>query len=255
MSFPLQFINRFIAALPLCLAVTPCLAQTVDIKWTEIVHDKIIIHYDIEDGNPNHEYQVSLFSSKDNFAAPLTKVSGDIGPDVKPGKDKIIMWAIIQELGSYKGKIELELTAKVFVPFIKLTSFDASKKYKRGKSYPMVWVSGNLSGQIDIDLYRGNNRISSERNVPNTGKFDWFVSPGAKPGKNYTLRFTNSKNRSEVIYSDAFSIRPKFPLILKVAVLTGLGAGAIILLPSGETGTNDKILPGIDQVGVPTTKN
>ena len=102
-------------------------SQKINIKWVEIASDKIIVHYDLEDTNPNHEYIISLFSSKDNFSAPLTKVTGDAGNEIKPGNDKSITWDIKRELGNYKGDLELGLRGKFYVPFLKLTDFDAGK--------------------------------------------------------------------------------------------------------------------------------
>jgi hypothetical protein len=175
---------------------------------------------------------ISLLSSKDNFASPLTKVTGDVGNEVKPGIDKKIIWDITKELGNYKGEIELEMKGKFYLPFLKLTDFNTDKKYKRGKSYPLVWTSGNLSGQIDIELYNGEDRVSREANVANTGKYDWFVPGHVKPGNDYRLKFTNAKNRDEVIYSENFRIAPKIPLALKIGGVAAIG-GAVALLGGG----------------------
>src|SRR5262245_5921599 len=78
-------------------------AKKINIQWVEIAGDKIIVHYDLEDTNPNHEYAINLLSSKDNFVAPLTRVTGDVGNEIKPGVNKKITWDITKELGNYKG--------------------------------------------------------------------------------------------------------------------------------------------------------
>ncbi|MEJ0031229.1 MAG: hypothetical protein WDO15_13000 [Bacteroidota bacterium] len=88
---------------------TSAMAQTVLIKKVELAGENIIVHYDLEDSNPNNEYLINLYSSKDNYYAALIKVSGDVGMDVKPGLDKKITWKIRDEYGGYKGKIALEL--------------------------------------------------------------------------------------------------------------------------------------------------
>lgn len=77
----------FLLALAICAA--PALyAQTVAIKKVELAGEQVIVHYELEDSNPNNEYQINLYSSKDNYFAPLTKVSGDVGSEVKPGATK-----------------------------------------------------------------------------------------------------------------------------------------------------------------------
>src|SRR5271154_934813 len=80
-------------------------AQNVTIRNIELAGEKVVVHYDLDDNDPNHEYLLSLYSSRDNFASPLTKVTGDIGPEVKPGTGKRVEWNVLQELGAFKGRI------------------------------------------------------------------------------------------------------------------------------------------------------
>ncbi|MFN3840709.1 MAG: Ser-Thr-rich GPI-anchored membrane family protein [Cyclobacteriaceae bacterium] len=212
-------------------------AQTVAISWVEIAGTKIIVHYDLETSNPNHEFTISLFSSKDNFSAPLTKVTGDVGNEIKPGKDKRIIWDVVAELGSFKGDLELEVRGKIFVPFMRLTNFDTSKKYKRGKSYPLTWTSGNMGGQIDIELYDGQTRVNSDRGVSNSGKFEWVIPGSVKPGSNYRLKFTDTKNREEVIFTKEFKIVPKTPMAAKALIgLAVVGGGVAAAMAGGGGG-------------------
>lgn len=230
-------------------------AQTVTISWVEIAGTRIIVHYDLESSNPNHEFSISLFSSKDNFSAPLTKVTGDVGNEIKAGKDKKIIWDVIAELGSFKGDLELEVRGKIFVPFLRLTGFDASKNYKRGKSYPLVWTSGNMGGQVDIELYDGQTRVTSDRGVANSGKFEWVIPASVKPGSNYRLKFTNTKEREEVIYTKEFRIVPKMPMAVKALIgLAVVGGGAAAALVGGGGGGNDQTPPS-DLPGPPNVPN
>jgi hypothetical protein len=230
-----------------CLLMVTCPAngQTVAISWVEIAGTKIIVHYDLETSNPNHEFSISLFSSKDNFSAPLTKVTGDVGNEIKPGKDKKIIWDVVAELGSFKGDLELEVRGRIFVPFMRLTNFDTSKKYKRGKSYPLTWTSGNMGGQIDIELYDGQTRVHSDRGVSNSGKFEWVIPASVKPGSNYRLKFTDTKNREDVIYTREFKIVPKVPMAAKALIgLAVVGGGAVVALSGGGEKVGSEGLPG-----------
>ncbi|MFZ6000772.1 MAG: hypothetical protein ACOYW3_09700, partial [Bacteroidota bacterium] len=140
-------------------------AQKVAIKEIELVGEKVIVHYDLNDNNPNNQYQISLYASKDKYSAPLTKVTGDVGGEVNPGADRKIEWNLLQEYGSFKGKLSLEIRGRVFVPFVKLRDFNTEKKYKRGKTYDLAWRPGNTN-PIHIELYKGSQRVAGELNHP-----------------------------------------------------------------------------------------
>jgi hypothetical protein len=99
----------------LLFAVTITQAQKMAIEKIELAREKLVVYYSLDDTNPNHNYQVSLYSSKDNFAAPVTKVIGDVGNEVKPGAQKKIEWNMAQELGAYKGSLSIEVRAGVSI--------------------------------------------------------------------------------------------------------------------------------------------
>ena len=143
-------------------------AQTIEINKMEIKDKKIHISYNIEDDNPNNEYLVTVYSSVDNFSAPLTKLSGDVGQEVKPGMN-IAIWDIVDEFGSFQGSISLEVRAMVFVPFARLRNFNDGSKYKRGKSYDLEWRPGNTN-PVHIELYKEGTRLQGELNHPNNGE-------------------------------------------------------------------------------------
>ena len=215
-------------------------AQTVAIKKVELAGDKIIVHYELDDSNPNHEYQLSLYSSKDNFATPLTKVKGDVGDEIKPGIDKKIEWNIREEFGGYKGRISLEIKGKIFSPFVKVQNFDTKRSYKRGKSFNLAWKSGG-SNPINIELYKGSERVSGELNHPNNGAYTMFVPSQAKPGKDYRLKISDAKNSSEVIHTGYFKVTPKVPLLLKILPIAVVGGVAAVIL--GGSKPKDTTLP------------
>lgn len=218
-------------------------AQTLTIDFIELKDRTIIIHYDLDDGaNSNRQFLVQLFSSQDNFSSPLTRVTGDFGPDISAGFDKKIVWEITEELGPFKGNLSFEIRARVYVPFVKLNkSTYEGKKFKRGKNYPINWQSGNLNGQLNIELFNSaGERIWGESNVANIGKFDWYIPNNIKKGNTYRLKFTNTRDRNDVTYSQVFSIRPRIPLIVKIAGITAASAAAILVLTGSEnTGTEE----------------
>jgi hypothetical protein len=211
-------------------------SQTVVVRKVELQGEKVIVHYDLEDSNPNNEYLLNLFSSKDNFTAPLSKVTGDVGPEIKPGTGKKIEWLIRQEYGGYKGRIALEIRGRVYVPFVKLQDFDATKGFKRGKSYNLAWKVGGTS-PVHIELFRGSQRVQGDLNQPNNGNFILSVPSKVKPGKEYRIKFTDSKDGSEIIYSPYFKVKPKIPLWAKIAPVAIIG-GVVAILAGGKSGKN-----------------
>src|SRR5438105_1323528 len=92
------------------LGVTVCLAllithrasaQQLKIDFVEVTGRMVVVHYDLDDGtNSTRQFLVQLYSSQDNYTAPLTRLTGDFGTEVSAGFDKKIVWDITKELGS-----------------------------------------------------------------------------------------------------------------------------------------------------------
>lgn len=224
------------------LIFNPLRAQSVEVEWIELQGDKVIVHYNLNDGNLNRQFLVNLFSSKDNFTVPLNRVTGDVGTDVRPGADRKITWDITKELGSFKGNLSFEVRGRIFVPFVKLTEFETGKVFKRGNNYPITWTSGNVGGQINIELINGRQeRVQGDQNIPNSGRYDFDIPTSVKAGSDYRLRFTNAKDRNEVQYSNPFTIKPKLPLALKVAAVAVVGGGIFLL--TGSKSDSPAVVP------------
>jgi hypothetical protein len=218
-------------------------AQTVAIKKIELAGEKIIVYYDLDDSNPNNEYKLDLYASKDNFAAPLTKVKGDVGAEVKPGLNRKIEWSIREEYGSYQGKLALEVRGRVYIPFVKLQNFNTDKSYKRGSSYNIGWKPGNTN-PVNIELFKGGQRITGEMNQPNNGSHTLFIPAGAKPGKDYRLKISDSRNVEDVLYTGNFTVKPKVPMLLKMLPVLAAGGALAFLAGGGEKGpTGDPEIP------------
>ncbi|MFM9840458.1 MAG: Ser-Thr-rich GPI-anchored membrane family protein [Cyclobacteriaceae bacterium] len=209
--------------------------QSVDIDWIELAGDKVVVHYNLDDANPTRQYLVNLFSSKDNFTSPLMRVTGDVGTEVNSGADRKITWDVTKELGEFKGNLSFEVRGRIFVPFVRLTDFDEGKVFKRGKNYPITWSSGNKGGQVNIELYNDRQeRVWGESNLPNSERFDWYV-PSVSKGSGYRLKFTNTKDRNEIQYSQPFAIKPKVPMLLKAVAIAAAGGGIFILTSGKKT--------------------
>ncbi len=224
-------------------------AQNLDIDFIEFADRNVIVHYTLDDGaNSNRQFLVQLYSSQDNFSVPLTKVTGDVGSEVLSGVDKKIVWEITKELGSFKGNVSLELRGRVYVPFVKIMEMSEGRIFKRGKNYPINWTSGNLSGQVNIELFNADNeRIWGENNVANVGKFDWYIENNVRKGNGYRLKFTNVKDRNDVVYSRPFAIKPKIPFMVKAGSITVIAAVIGVLITNsggGESSGKDQPYSG-----------
>ncbi len=208
-------------------------AQTVTINKVELAGDKVIVYYKLENSNPSTNFLLNLYGSNDNFASPLAKVTGDIGSEVKPGLNKKVEWNIRQEYGNYKGKLALEIRGKVYVPFVKLQNFTVASSYKRGKTHDVLWTPGNTD-PVNIELFKGNERVQGSMSQPNNGAFGLNIPGNAKTGSDYRLKISSTKNSDEIIYSSNFKIKPKTPFILKAFVPLAIAGGAIVLLGGGS---------------------
>ncbi len=210
-------------------AVELSFGQNVLIDRIDIRGNKIIVWYNLSDQNTSRKYSISLYSSKDKFTSPLMNVSGDVGLGVTPGIDKKIAWDITNELGNYKGAITLEIRGSLSAPFIHLTNSNIRKSYNRGKKYYITWASGDLAGQVNIELYKDKELIWDANNLPNLGKYSWTVPKTLKKGTNYQLKILNAKDPNDFRYSNTFEIKPRTPFILKAGVVVLLGAGVAVL--------------------------
>ena len=216
----------------LTLLASTAFAQSVLVNRVELRGDKIIVHYQLDDSNPNNEYQIGLYASRDNYSTPLLKVTGDVGTEIKPGA-KQIEWNLREEFGNYKGRISLEIKGKVYIPIVKLQNFDVNKSYKRGKTYEVAWKPGNTN-PINIELYKGNERVSGDANQANNGNYNFLVPAHAKKGKDYRLKISDTKNSDAVVYSGAFKVTPKIPLLVKLLPIAVVG-GVIVALSGGSS--------------------
>ncbi|MGM0581310.1 MAG: Ser-Thr-rich GPI-anchored membrane family protein [Bacteroidota bacterium] len=216
-------------------------AQEIEIDRINIINRQINIDYKIDDSNENNEYWVQIYSSKDNFSAPLTKLSGDVGQEVKPG-ERTATWDIIDEYGEYKGPLMFEVRASVYIPFVRLKKKDIKDSYKRGKPLDLNWRPGNTN-PVHIELYKNNKRLQGELNYPNDGEYSTVLSKDLKPGKNYKIKITDSKNSDQFIFTEPFSIKRRIPLLLQiipgVAVLgVATPLGVSYLTEEGQGGDN-----------------
>lgn len=210
-------------------------AQTVSIKKVELAGEKIIVQYDLEDSNPNNEYQIQLYSSQSNFSTALTRVKGDVGNEIKPGSNKKIEWSIREELGPYKGKLSLEIRGRMFISVAKINNISEGEKFKRGKSHTVTWKPGN-NNTVTIQLLKGDQPVSTQNNQSNNGSYTFFIPTHTAIGKDYSIRITDTSDGQNFTTSQPFSVTRKIPLLLKVVPILAVGGAAVFFLGSDDGG-------------------
>lgn len=217
-------------------------AQNLELKSVELKNDKLELHYDLLDSLEDRFYSIRLYSSADGYLNPLTKIRGDVGLEVKPGKDKVVSWAVREELApDFNSKVSIEIRAKIFVPFINTESINQYKVYKRKRKYNLTWKGGTPQNILNFDLYHNEDKVTSFPNLANVGHHELELPSHIKPGKNYRFRISDAKNKDEVVYTSTFRVKRKVPLLMKV--IPGLMAGsALYILLSPKEGESD--LPG-----------
>ena len=206
-------------------------AQNLEIKHTEFKENKLLVHYALTDSIAGRSFTVRLYSSKDNFLNPLEAVSGDVGLEENPGPDNTIVWDVQKEFGpSYEGKISLEIRSRIFIPFINSESINQYKVFRRGRKYNITWTGGSPQNVLVFDVYKGERKMASFPNLANVGHYALEFPLHIRPGKGYRFKISDAKNKEDIVFTNQFRIKRKFPLILKIIPTIIVGTTLYLLL-------------------------
>jgi hypothetical protein len=170
-----------------------------------------------------------------------------VGLEVKPGNNNKFSWDAKAELGeNFSGSVSLEIRGKLYIPFVRFGGFDEYKAIKRLKPYEITWSGGTPQNILNFDLYRGEKKVMTFPNIANVGHYKLTLPKDVKPGKDYRLRISDTKNKDEVVYTGAFIVKRKTPLLLKILPVLALGYAATLLGGGGDSGPGnipDPIVP------------
>ncbi len=207
-------------------------AQEFSIKSIEQSRDALVVYYDLIDTTSSRVYTIYLYSSHDKFVAPLLKVSGDIGLEVKPGKNKMIRWNVREELGeTYRGELQLEVKGRVYAPFIQFNDFKSGRVFKRGKSSTLTWSGGSRQNILNFAIYKNDKYVGVVSNVANSGTYNMVIPKDIKPGSDYYFVVSDTKNKDQMMKTETFTVKRRFPLMVKVVPVVALGAAIYSILP------------------------
>src|SRR5436190_14284940 len=186
--------------------------------------EKIIITYDLT-GYENDTYDISIFSSHNNFTTALAQVTGDVGKDIKSGLNKRMEWNSKAELApNFKGQLNFEIRAVVIAH---LGFTNPPKSARRGKDISVGWHGGEVNQKIKVELLKGGVVQSTLGSVDNNGSHAWSLPVEQSLGKDYQVRLSDGK---ETITSGNFPVNRKIPLVLKAVpvVVVGVIVGIIV---------------------------
>lgn len=214
-------------------------AQEFAIRKVEVATDKVFIFYDLIDTIASRTYTVNLYSSRDSYVSPLQKIQGDIGLEVKPGRNRKITWNAKDELGGdFEGKVGLEVRGKLYIPFIRFQGFKDHVVRKRGVPFDIVWSGGRANSLINFELLKDDKLVTVPQNnvAATVGKATIKIPKNIKPGYNYRFRIVDSKNKDDVVYTDAFRVKRKIPLALQIIPVLAVGYAAYAITNKGPEG-------------------
>ena len=214
-------------------------AQTLENIRTSYNGEKVFITYDLNYPEITQKFNLTLYSSYDNYIKPVTGVSGSIN-GVAPGKGLRIVWDAKSVLpADFDKEVTFRLKA---APALKLTINPLEHAaYRRGKNINVGWAGGSPNDKVNIELVQKNivYKLLAE-NEDNDQAFVGKIPKKLKIGKDYIVRLKNAKDTLEVSNSQPFTLKTRIPLLLKA--LPVVAAGVIILLTRPKD--NDDVLPG-----------
>jgi hypothetical protein len=239
-SKELRAILLLIVAATLGNIPVTAIAQGFDIKRVEVDGDLVNLYYDLTDTTSRRAYTVSVYSSRDNYISPLDHVSGDLGLEVKPGANKKISWNTRQALGeTFQGEVALEIRGRVYIPFVRIDGQYSS--FKRMKPYEITWTGGTQQNILNFDLYKDGEKVTTFPNIANVGHYTLTLPASVKPGKGYSFKITDTKNKDQIVNTSTFTVKRKIPLLVKAVPVGLVGAFLFWIINSEEPSPQQSI--------------
>ena len=213
----------------LCLIILHRLAvsQTFQNIHAQMEGGNVIIHYDLAGTAKGVKVNVRVYSSHNNFTAPLSKVHGDI-QNVIPGKDKRVVWNATEEIKTFSGKISFELRGDLVYEWMFLNPRE-STSMRRGKEATIKWQGGAPTDKFKLELMQGKD-LQVLHEGTNTGTFAWKIPKKQVKGTGYVLKLSSGTTSIE---SGPIKIKRKTPLVVWASPAVLVGAGLYFLLKPG----------------------
>jgi hypothetical protein len=227
--------NRFYLVFAL-LGLLPEVSKSQEITNVRAVATGSLVHiyYDLQEAMEGQLFEVSIYASHNSLAEPLTYVRGDIGSDIRAGKDKRIEWGAKKELGTYAGELVFEIRARLTFSPLSFQQPLANAVYRRGKVYTLEWQGGVEGEALQLELWQDGVKSMDIGQFSNRKRYEWAIPLALKPGKNFTVKVSSPENPANYSISDSFVIRRKIPLAVKILPL-GIASGVAAVLLTRTT--------------------
>lgn len=226
-----QYLKHVLSLVLGCWLMQTASGQTFSLKRLEQSTDGVILYYDLADTEKLRTYFIQVFSSHNNYASPLQKVSGDVGVNVKPGINRKIVWNAKGEMGtSFSGDIQLEVRGKVFVPVVIFTS-GINSSIKRTTTVPFTWTSENKKAKLNFQLYQNDVLVKTFSGVANTGKARLKLPGSLTAGSGYYFKVADETAPNNFVKTEEFEVKRRFSALLKIAPVAVVAVVVVLLLP------------------------
>ncbi|MFT6035843.1 MAG: hypothetical protein ACJAT1_001686 [Marivirga sp.] len=238
----MQYFIKILTIMLFLFAAQLSYAQTVENIKLDFDGDRMKITYDLVASTTNEKYNITLYSSYDNFQKPLFSVTGDVGDNVPVGRQKSVSWNLKQELpADFNDEIAIKVKATEMAGAYKLQPL--ANSFKRGKALQLLWEGGSPNDQVKIDLLRNKVFQQTITQTKNNKSHTWNIPKDFEKGDGYTLRLTSVSDADQSMNSTSFQIKSKMPLLLKIAPVVLVGVLVGVLSGGGDPPVSNE-LPG-----------
>lgn len=243
-------ISSIIFLILLWIGPAPLIGQKITQQNPVINGDSILITYNLEGVVKDQVFEIKVYSSPTR-SEPLKLVYGDVGPNIKPGKYKQIVWQAKKEINGFKGNLNIHLEGKVvYTPFDEVRIMGA-KRLVKGKTYNVTWLGGASDQLINMDFTRKDKIILSKQNLPNVGLAKLTIPRNIKAGKNYYLKISMAKDADNRFQIPNLTIRRRIPLGLEIIGFTTIGIATSYYFLIWKPGGNEPFINQDQDLPVP----
>lgn len=204
--------------------------QIIENFRQEIIGDEVNIYFDLIANIEGQIFEVVLYcSDSTTYSQRLYFASGDVGKNVKPGKDKRVVWTNKEELTTYSlDDLTFEIKANIQSSSLYfIHPRDRNTVFKRGTTEKIEWLGGDINESLVIELFRYDTRQKVIANTSNKGNIFWNIPNDLRPGVDYQLKISVANKPSDPVFSSKFQVRRKIPNALKfipAGVIIGVAA-------------------------------
>ena len=218
--------------------------QIIENFRQEIIGDDVNIYFDLIANIEGQIFEVVLYcSDSTTYSQRLYFATGDVGKNVKPGKDKRVVWTNEEELTTYSLEdLTFEIKANIQSSSLYfIHPRDRNTVFKRGTTEKIEWLGGDINESLVIELFRYDTRQKVIANTSNKGNIPWRIPNDLRPGIDYQLKLSVANKPSDPVFSSKFQVRRRIPNALKF-IPAGILVGVATFLIANKEDNNE--LPG-----------